>query len=265
MKYIAFSALSAAALAACGGSGSGESFVQVGPAAAMLGPSEVDVEITPSGDTITVVKSGGVATAATDTAPDNGTFKTAYDTTGDYTLAFVSTGDGSVAGGTSFKDGADYDSGIFYARTETTALPEAGSASFAGDYLGMLVIPSTEVSVFGLGITGDAALSVDFGAQTVSGMITGRELVLLTTGDAVDGSSVADLTLAETALGADGGFAGSGSGGAYSTTTDTSTTSAISYEGLIAGATAEEAVGGVSVTHSIGGTALEIGAFAAGH
>lgn len=267
MRRAIFSVLPLATLAACGGSGATPvTFVEVLAASDTFGDSDVNVELTPSGETITVVKMGPLA-LGTDTAPDIGTFKTAFDSSGDYTIAFVSQSDSSVVGGAVYRDGATETHGVFYDRTAPTQLPTTGSATFEGDYVGMLISAASQGSVFALGFQGDAALDVDFGDGTVEGNITNRELITLSTGTVVVDTSVEDMILAPTSLTAEGSFLGDVSGGAYSVGVNTSTVSAAStYQGLVAGADADELVGGVSAIHTItGDQALEVGAFAAGH
>jgi len=202
-----------------------------------------------------------------ESAPDVGTFVKVFDGDDGYTIAFVSTGEGTVAGGTSFADGGDFFTGAFFARTAESDMPTTGSATFTGDYVGMLVAEDTQASAFGAGFTGTASLTVDFEDATVSGSITDRSLVSLITDDDFPDTSVADVTLVGTTLSETGSFTGQVTGGAYSSGTSTSAVAPTStYSGLIGGPAADEAVGAVEMTHILdSNNTLEIGAFAAGH
>ena len=254
-------------LAACGGSGSGPTVITVPAEFNTFGDSDVDVELTPSGDIIAVTKSGGPAAVGTDTAPDFSTFRTAIDASGDYTIAFASASSTSTAGGAVYQDGADETSGVFYERIGETDLPTTGSASFSGDYVGMLTFLNTGGTVEGVGFTGEVLVNVDFENALVDGAITDRALVTLTDLMPLDDSSVADLMLTESELEADGSFGGIPTGGEFTVDGDVSSIGPIAgFEGLIAGTDATEAVGGVFVPHSFDGdNFVEVGAFAAGH
>lgn len=268
MRHFITTTLMLSALSACGGSGGGPTVITVPAAAGAFGESDVQVELTPSGETITVSKSGGPEAITTDTAPDVGTYRSAVDTDGDYTIAFVSASATSVAGMAVYQDGADQTHGVFYDRIGDTNLPTSGTATLNGDYVGMLIDDAGGGSVFGAGFLGEVTIDVDFGTQAVSGAITNREFVSLLTADTlIAGSSVADITLSEADLLDDGSFVGTLTGGAVTIDADTADTSgANSYAGLIAGTEATEAVGGISLPQNIDGSAyVEIGSFAAGH
>lgn len=268
MKHLITTTLVLSALAACGGSGGGPTVITLPAAAGALGESDVQVELTPSGETLTVTKSGGPEALTTDTAPDVGTYRSAVDPGGNYTIAFVSASATSVAGMAVYQDGADQTHGVYYERIGDTNLPKSGTATLSGDYVGMLIDDAGGGSVFGAGFLGEVMIDVDFETPGVSGAITNREFVSLLTADTfIVGSSVADITLTETGLLDGGSFAGTLTGGAVTIDGDTSDTSGPnSYAGLIAGAEATEAVGGISLPQNIEGSAyVEIGSFAAGH
>ena len=272
MKHVLIISLPLCVLTACSGGGGGTAtaptVVTVPALSQTAGDTEVAVEVSPGGDTITVTKSGGPEATSTLSAPDVGTYRTVFDDVGDYTFAFVSTGDGSVAGGATYEDGAEQTHGVFYERIGDTDLPTTGSATFTGDYLAMLIDPATGGTLIGAGITGNASLTVDFAESTVSGEITDRGVYSLVSGDPFGSVSGVDPMMLElTSLSATGTFIGDASGGAITSGMSVSTISASSfYSGLVAGADAGEAVGAVSALHTLGlEQFLEIGTFAAGH
>lgn len=267
MKAMLYATISATVLTACGGSG-GPAFITVPAEFNTLGDTDVDVALSPGGDVITVVKGGGTFEFATSSYPDFGTFRTISNPIADYTIAFVSSSESSIAGGAVYAEGADLTHGLFYRRIGETDLPTAGSATLTGDYFATLIDPSSGGSFLGLGFQGDLSLIADFEAETVAGTVTNRELINILEFIALGESSLADMTFAETDLvTANGSFAGTVTGGSLTAGGNTSTVSATSrYEGLIAGSDATEAVGATRVLHTIEDTQfIEVGSFAAGH
>jgi len=150
--------------------------------------------------------------------------------------------------------------GANYARVSGGTMPTTGTGTFTGDYAGGM--GASNVSAFI--ITGDVALSADFGASTISGSITNRvgKVNILGTPN-----NFADVDLGSTAIGADGAFSGTATGGEFvpfgTVTSNTST-----YQGLIGGATGTEAAGAVNllINYDAGGTirnTTEVGVFIA--
>jgi len=139
--------------------------------------------------------------------------------------------------------------GVQFARLGDTDLPGGGSATFNGNYAGVLV----DTDLVGVdGIEGAAQLTADFASATISGDITNRE---------ANSGFPDDIQLLSTSITSAGAFSGTTTGGDIpflSTALDGA------YVGLIVGATGNEVVGGVSVTHLVGGDLfLEIGGFVA--
>ena len=150
--------------------------------------------------------------------------------------------------------------GANYARVSAGTMPTTGTGTFAGDYAGGM--GASNVSAFI--ITGDVALSADFGASTISGSITNRVgMVNILAGS----NNFADVNLGSTSIDAGGAFSGTATGGEFvpfgTVTSNTST-----YEGLIGGATGTEAAGAVKllINYDAGGTirnTTEVGVFIA--
>ncbi len=141
-------------------------------------------------------------------------------------------------------------SGAFMERTGDTVVPVTGTATYTGDYASWFVTAS------GLSgsrlVTGAATLNVDFADSSVDGMITDRE-------NHFSSETFADIVLVEGSI-VDGQFSGTTTGGGSSIAG--ATAAAGEYLGLLTGANAEEAVGGVHLTHTISGTDyVETGAF----
>ena len=137
---------------------------------------------------------------------------------------------------------------IAYGRLTDTALPTSGSASFAGTYAGMFrradVSPANTVLYR---IRGNAALDANFGANTVSGSIINRKFYDLS-GVWDTSFTLSDVALASGSIDATGGFSGLTSGGQITGGAWLETTGA--YQGVFAGPTAGEAVGGVLIDHA---------------
>lgn len=147
--------------------------------------------------------------------------------------------------------------GVTYARTSQTTLPTSGTGNFAGDYVGIFGDPTAATA----SVRGDASLTADFAGSTISGAITNRVLIL------ADGSSpdvFADVTLASTAIDANGAYSGAASGGSFNGATLTSNDSGV-YQGLIGGTNGTETAGGLEIVKTYNTTQVytETGAFIA--
>lgn len=142
----------------------------------------------------------------------------------------------------------------FQRKTETI-LPTSGSAGFAGHYLGVIADASTdEYRGF---VEGRVALATSFDNMTITGEIDQRVNT--------SGRSFVDVAILESAIGRNNGlFSGVIAGGqiigvgAVDRATGT-------YEGTIVGTNGNEVVGGITVLHSAGDTAVfrEVGSFIA--
>ncbi|WP_293448563.1 hypothetical protein [Planktotalea sp.] len=135
-------------------------------------------------------------------------------------------------------------------------MPLIGSAQFNGDYAGFTTTRR---------INGDAQLDVDFAASTVSRRITNRLFRLRPDNTADVVNPLSTIVLEETSLGADGSFQGVTGGGQIVNGQVLWNPATGSFVGLIGGATGNEAVGTVALTHRSpsGGTFDEIGGFLA--
>lgn len=135
--------------------------------------------------------------------------------------------------------------GIFYQRIGQTVLPTKGTATFNGDYIATVDAQSAI-----LDILGDAELTADFSASTISGSITNRQSWARNlTPPTQSSATVDDVTLQTTAITATGSFAGTATGGDYNDATSTSVSTTGRYEGVIGGGTGNEVVGGVVIEH----------------
>ncbi|MFT6450711.1 MAG: hypothetical protein ACJA06_000191 [Halocynthiibacter sp.] len=139
--------------------------------------------------------------------------------------------------------------GLAIARTAPTTLPTSGSTTYLGRYAGIFQQdyddPSTLDFIVGV-LNGDVTINANFKDNTVLGTITNRELR-----SSVDNSLAplvfpVDLAMAISPLYSDGSFSGITSGGQL---TNTSPTVSGEYQGLISGAEAQEAIGGLRIVH----------------
>lgn len=153
--------------------------------------------------------------------------------------------------------------GVNYGRSTPTSVPTTGSATYVGNYAGLLVFISDDSVP--VAIDGTVTLNVaDFPAATIAGSITDRDLFVSSTGveNPVD---LADVALTGT-ISADGTFSGTTTGGeSLSGFGGPHTADAGTFEGIIGGATGSEVVGGLEINHRSAGALVfyEIGAFSA--
>jgi hypothetical protein len=143
-----------------------------------------------------------------------------------------------------------------FGRTAPSEMPLIGSAQFSGDYAGFTTTRR---------INGDAQLDVDFAANTVGGRITDRLFRLRPDNTADVVNPLSTIVLEETTLGTDGSFQGVTGGGQIVNGQVLWNPATGSFVGLIGGATGNEAVGTVALTHRSppGGTFDEVGGFLA--
>lgn len=143
-----------------------------------------------------------------------------------------------------------------FGRIGATELPLVGSAQFNGDYAGFTTTRR---------VNGKARLDVDFAAATVGGQITDRIFRQRPDNVADVVNPLSTLILEQTSLGTDGTFSGVTAGGQIVNGQILWNPASGSYVGLIGGASGNEAVGTVAVTHRApsGGSFEEIGGFLA--
>ena len=143
-------------------------------------------------------------------------------------------------------------SGAAFARSTAAEVPTTGSATYSGNYAGLISDGAGVASV----MSGNVALSANFAGSTVSGAISNREE---TSRDGTRGSisSPKSLDLAGI-IGAAGNFSGTATGGEFA---DGTTTSGGQFVGMFGGDGGNEAVGAVTIEHQDGGTYTEVGVF----
>ncbi len=143
-----------------------------------------------------------------------------------------------------------------FGRIGATDLPLVGGAQFNGDYAGFTTTRR---------INGKARIDVDFAAATISGRVTDRIFRQRPDNVADVVNPLSTLVLEETSLGKDGTFSGVTAGGQIVNGQVLWNPAAGSFVGLIGGATGDEVVGTVAVTHRApsGGSFDEIGGFLA--
>lgn len=258
-------AASLAFLAACGGSNDPNVTSTIyDPTALFFGGASITYDATL--DTYTVMRGGGTFDLPADSTFDVGTFAAGRDSSG--RGSYISQTDESAAELTTFS-GETRPTTVVMRRFVQTAVPDTGSATLTGDYVGILTdFTSKDVELI---ISGDASITFDWDQSKSSGTISNRVVRNATT-NAVQPTAVADVTLvdSDTFINS-GGFVGDTVGGSIDFTPELggpTTTIQNRYSVLIAGADADEAVGRVTVIHSVVGTsdfAEELGTFALGH
>lgn len=157
-----------------------------------------------------------------------------------------------------------------FARLTDTTLPLSGTATFNGDYVALLT-PSdlsgdtiATLNPNALAIGGNVALTADFENALISGEITDRQFLALTDLEEPVDATGANITFQTTQIDETGAFAGVASGDSFELQGEQVTTDDGVFSGLIAGATGNEAVGAVALTHtSNGDTFTELGSFIA--
>lgn len=139
------------------------------------------------------------------------------------------------------------------ARVGAAEIPVSGSTEYTGSYGAILYTtsaPQFPEPVIGSDfISGNVTLTAAFGdTSTISGTVTDRVGVFF--------GEFADIDLELTSI-TSGGFSGTATGGEGTI----GTASAGTYSGLLTGATADEAVGALTLTHTGGLEYLEVGVF----
>lgn len=168
------------------------------------------------------------------------------------TFGETSSGSGLAAAGASSTSAAISFAGSVFERVGDTDMPTSGSSNYTGAYTGLFASDPDLVGI--LLIAGDASIDADFSTALINGSITNRR-------DLTGPVTFADIQL-EAASIVDGAFTGTTSGGAADE--EGSTVSPGEYGGLFTGATGQEVVGGVQLSHDIDGTRfIESGAFIA--
>ena len=255
-------------LAACGGSSAppvtGPTY---GPASGFTGAS-ASQSYNPVTDEYTLNRTGlPSVTAAGDPTYDAGTFDAGNNGAGRGVFA-SETDSSSVA--LIVASGEDSPTTVRTRRIADTTIPASGNATLTGDYVAILSNNLTG-AVDGI-ITGDASLTMDWDSLTTSGDITNRVLRDPSTNDILAGVSVADVELGTSRPFSDrGSFGGDTTGGSIDANIVTGAPTFLGtgfYNGRVAGATGDEAVGSVNMIHNIvgGGTnRYERGAYALGH
>ncbi len=142
-------------------------------------------------------------------------------------------------------------SGATFARLTEVTIPESGSSDYAGDYAGYIRETEDGTPQIFRYVNGDVSLMVDFETNEVSGAITNR-VTRFNGGNQIDlNNPLADVTLETTALDAQGGFAGSATGGQLLRGGDDTTLATSRYGGLVSGGDSlGEVVGAVVIDHS---------------
>jgi len=177
-----------------------------------------------------------------------------------------------------------FTAGAAFARLTETTMPLTGGATYEGDYASILLAndpANPNIDPERLAIEGIVTLNADFANSVISGDITDRrfvdleaeeedqneglaELVLEVDEIEVDPDFISGISLAETAIDETGAFAGVASAEPSVVDGIDVTTENGVFTGLIAGTTANEAVGAVTVTHTLGEeTFTEVGTFIA--
>ena len=143
-----------------------------------------------------------------------------------------------------------------FGRIGPTELPLSGTAQFNGNYAGFTTTRR---------VNGKARLDVDFAGEVIEGRITDRIFRLRPDNVADVVNPLSTLILERTSLNADGTFQGVTGGGQIVNGQLLWNPATGSFAGLIGGATGNEVVGTVAITHRApsGATFDEVGGFLA--
>ncbi len=236
-------------LAACSSSDDSIETVTVTSETVAVGSVPVDVRYDAGSDSV-IYSIGGsdVATMSREATLDRGSFEAFEDATnGHYAFRSV-----SASGDSAITVGAAEDTfnilSANYERVIDTALPVSGTATYNGDYLGLITVSgSTDLRSV---VTGDMSLTANFGTSMVSGSITDRVVAGIDP-LAPNDEATTDMVLNATAIDDQGGFSGEASGSTFTTDAGTNAYTIMSgrYTGLISGATADETIGGIVITY----------------
>ena len=247
-----------AALSACGN--------KLDPNATQSGENvgNLSVSYNEVNNTLTVTDGVVEYTYAQDSEGDNraiaGFKRSSADSRHDYALrGETSSGSGEAFLVNSTENGYEA-AATFLNRLETPNLPTSSTASFSGDYSGVVFENDDEDSVWHDIITGDATLDANFSDSTVSGSIINRDSD--ETGDrdnvTLSVSSISNGAFSGTASGGGGGDGGPGFSGANFVRGDGT------YEGMFTGADASEVIGSINIPMTSDGySGFEMGIFIA--
>jgi len=246
------------ALTACGGS-SNTSVSQLAIAATTVTAGNDVIVVAPNGSGgLDITVGGGTTAYVADAAKNAGGFDGFDDATNSVIAHYGESTSGSVSAAVATTTADATFSGATYERTAAGSVPVSGTAGYAGSYVGVLTDDASDVTANY--VAGDVALTANFDSTTISGTITNRTGFSTVTGGST--ATFADLTLNGGSISASGAFSGSASGGEILGVGGASASG--TYNGLIAGAAADEAVGSVTLSHSQpGATATELGVFIA--
>ncbi|WP_299664897.1 hypothetical protein [uncultured Ruegeria sp.] len=150
--------------------------------------------------------------------------------------------------------------GVEYERLTPGGIPVTGTATYQGEYVGLITSTSAGAAFV---VQGDATLETDFDSGSVNGRVSNRSQVV---SGSDNGFFMNDLALRDGSISGNGEFRGTVTGGQAigDTFFSGSSTTTGSYGGAIVGATGNEAVGGVVIDHEFEGvTMTETGAFVA--
>lgn len=154
--------------------------------------------------------------------------------------------------------------------TSGGSIPLNGTATYSGDYVGMLTLTSgtTNPNFTSRYVTGDIAVTADFGNEVLDGRISNREA--FRTFDDEDLYNLADVTLTNLDLtgGRSSSFGATASGGAIQASGYTPASSDLfgNWTAATAGTEAEALTGAVYINHNYTGStrdASETGVFVA--
>ena len=156
----------------------------------------------------------------------------------------------SVANVPGYSTISDASFGSRYARHTNTEIPSSGTATMHGRYIGALsddrLIPANAHANAHLAIYGDVELTVDFAEESISGLISNRQVFEQSVPE-FETTIVDDLVLTKTDIANDGSYSAATSGGRHRPSATTSATG--TYTGIISGAYATETAGAVAVLH----------------
>ena len=236
-----------AALSACGGNTADPNAIQSGENVGNLAVSygenvgNLAVSYNEVDNTLTVTDGVVEYTYVQNSEGDNGAiagFKRDADSWNDYSLrGETSSGSGEAFLVNSTENGYEA-AATFLNRLETPNLPTSGTASFSGDYSGVVFENDDEDSVWHDIITGDATLDANFSDSTVSGSIINR--------DSDETGDRDNVTLSVSSI-SNGAFSGTASGGGGGSPNGIYVVSDGTYEGMFTGADASEVIGSINI------------------
>lgn len=244
----------------CGGGGGGAQ-KSAGVGAGSFGPNTVSVaaitaselSVVVDGDALTLPKQLG-------DAHDTALF-THYHSENPEIRGYAAQTSNSRIGVVS-EDGNDGNGGIFFQNLAAAPLiPTTGSASYTGDYAGLLRSETDLSATILTLVKGDASVTVNFANSSVSGRISGRQALQPSNAAVLSTVQLSDVVLQNGVLDVTGAINGSVTGGQSSVGPWTGEGG--NFGGQLTGPFASEAIGGVEIDYTLNGTQQlkEIGAF----